>query len=250
MSNERKKTGSIRLDQARALDARWDDFVASLDENEAGWLIDHFRHAAWFALRRPDDGILARTFHGSFVVQDFVPRIGALDAAGLLKYKASDYRNRGSGDVIPELFPGAPDGPKKVRVEMQAYAMGDASYREEMRNVPTGLPRVTVDLRARGFTLANFHQAASFAAWWNADEERRGEWARKFGPCRLYALGTIFRDRSHERGIVPVFLSPGARDGMHEREDATGRWRLDYEHFDRSDRYRESDAWFLTVTPA
>ena len=241
MSNRDKKEGTITLAQAKSIESQMRGMLAGLDESEAEWLRRNFERVENFIRRRPEDGLLTRELRGVYTVAAFEPRIASLSEAGLLKYQPSDY----TSESRDELFPGAYDGPAKVRFEMHAYAAGGPPYREKgMYNTQTGLPRIAIDLRARGYRLADFHQAATFAAAVarHLEPER---WIGEYGPCRLYALGTQRRCDANGVGMIPVLLSPGTED----RRSDEKRWRLDYDFIDR-DGYRRPDAWFLTVAPA
>lgn len=244
MSEKDKVSGTITRAQGQALERRFSKLIDGLDAEEAEWLLSRFANVEAFIRRRPDDGLLTRAFNGTYETQAFEPRRTTLDAARLLRHKPSDW----SSDERDEFFPGVYDGPRNFKCAMHAYAVGGPPYREEqMRNVPTGMARVAVDFRLRGFVLAGFHQLASFAAYWAADEMRTAEWDRRHGPVRIYALGSRARNDAGNGLIVPVMLAPGARDWSGDRHDA--RWRLSYERLD-GDGWTRTDAWFLTVTPA
>ncbi len=246
MTDPTKKTGTITLAQGIGLEAALTEFVRGLDVAEAQWMLDHFTDVERFIRRRPTAGLLSKGSSHIFKIQDFTPRGQTLEKAGLLKYVLREYQ---SGEERDEWFPGPYNGPPEFRCALQAYAIGnDAPYRADvMHNTPTGLPRIAIDLQARGFQLANLHQAASFAAEVSTHVSPEN-WVGQYGACRIYALGTQYARRHSESAIVPVLLSPGVKDETSDRKDRSMQWRLDYEHIDHN-AYRRPDAWFLTVTP-
>lgn len=245
MSDE-KKIGTITRAQGFGLETAWRAFIDELDQRDAKWALDNFHRIQAFIRRRPGSGLLMKESNHVFKVRDFTPRGEMLEKAGLLKWPlaahAADSCER------DEWFPGAYDGPSEFCCTLVAYAMGDPQYREDlMRGTDSGLPRVAVDLKARGFQLANFHQAASFAA--EVSEQMSAEdWVHRYGPCRIYVLGTQQAYRSSKPKMVPVLLSPGVKDEVNDHRDRSMQWRLDCDFLDR-DNYRKPDVWFLTVTP-
>jgi hypothetical protein len=238
--------GTITRAQGFGLETAFRAFIDELDQRDAQWALDNFQRIQAFVRRRPSSGLLMKESNHVFKARDFLPRGEALEKAGLLKWRLAEYV-AGSGER-DEWFPGTYDGPSEFRCTLVSYAMGDPQYREDvMRGVSSGLPRVAADLRARGFHHANFHQAASFAA--EVSEHLSAEdWVYKYGPCRIYALGTHQEPRRSEQKMVPVLLTPGVKDDVNDHRDRSMQWRLDSDFNDR-DGYRRPDVWFLTVTP-
>ncbi len=243
MTHRDRNPGSITRAQGRRLDENWEQFVDTLDAEEADWLASNFGNVKNFIRRRPDGGLVTRR-GGFFPMRDFSPCMQQLAEAGLLMYP-DDPRT----DDLSKTFSLAYAGPTEAWFVLTAYASGEVPFFNDRlaRTAPPGLARVRADLKSRRLELADFHQAATMAAEMSR-QMLADEWIAKFGPCRIYALEFISRKDGCD--VVPVLLSPGMPDHRESHGGHDRRWRVSYERLEGEAMYRAHTSWFLTVEPA
>ena len=240
MTNRPGTIPTITRRQGRQLDEKWAEFIDSLGEEQADWLLRNFNYIEHFVQRRPEDGMFTRPC-GIWPIQDRAAFLDRSGDASLLMYPDSQESNEAL-----KTFTGPYQGPKKAQLTLVAYAMGEPLYDAQVRPFPSGLARVRADLCGRGFRHADIHQAASLAAAMSGDAARE-TWEAKCGPCRIYALGSW--DRKNGSEVVPVLYSPGMPDHRGWNDRHVQRWRVHYEPVEGHPTYRDATSWFLTWTP-